>query len=168
VRRLVRLAEGWCNTRARGLAAGEHSVGVLIRCTRRCRAIRPSRRLLLLAVACALVLAACRSSTPTVSPADSPSATPAGFRSPETEAGPAGRGSAATADAPVPEEECSVLTVRDGAAAAQAPDGRLSGCFRVGPVRPGSYTLHLEHSFVGDHQAASPGSGIELSPAKGP
>jgi hypothetical protein len=68
----------------------------------------------------------------------------------------------------VPEEECSVLTGQDGAAAAQAPDGQLSGCFRVGPVRPGPYTLQLEPSFYGDHEALSPGGGIELSPDKGP
>jgi hypothetical protein len=102
---------------------------------------------LLLGLSSALLLTACSSSTPAAAPV---------------------RSAPATVDEPGPDEECPIFTVRDGAGATQAPDGHLSGCFRVGPVQPGPYTLQLEQSLDGDHGAPRPDGGIKLSPAKGP
>jgi hypothetical protein len=50
----------------------------------------------------------------------------------------------------------------------QAPDGRLSGCFRVGPLRPGPHTLQLQELVSGGRQSPASGDRIKLSPAQGP
>jgi hypothetical protein len=85
---------------------------------------------------------------------------PAPARPPVSPSGAPAGGTAAV-------EECAVLTARDGAAVTQAPDGRLSGCFRVGFLPAGPYTLHLEQGVRG-RQAPPAGGRVRLTPAAGP
>ncbi len=64
-------------------------------------------------------------------------------------------------------EDCAFLTAQGGAAVAQAPDGRLRGCLRVGPLATGPYTVQLG-LLVSAYQGPPTGGRVELSPSHGP